>query len=349
MRASTSPTNVIQSEQTPATLLTLSRIDKRGYECGNVFFTHDEVQEVLLRVINYAQDKSRTIHEYRGPLYSDSLSSEYLMWPIKKESRVIINNEFTKCIKRDGSPTKPSASVSDGTNAYECGYEVLSDQQIEEATILARSNMRLGNKYPIPYFGTLFPEASGYLIWPVLYGKRLYTKGREAGPIFIVLNKEGKLIDTVVRGYSKNFLRCARIRKIPNAPISDPYNKLFVPPPRPGFQCGRIFFEKKSLDEAAREAKLVIFRNKRKRYPTEYNGHPFNQKCWLWPILNNGKLSKKGMIGPYRVVITPDYEVLGAVIVSEKVLGPDRVVINTECEVVGALTTIDINQEKKFV
>ncbi|POS82443.1 hypothetical protein EPUL_005311, partial [Erysiphe pulchra] len=293
--------------------------------------------------MKYARQKSLTVYKYRGLLFSDSLSSEYLMWPIKKESRVLsntkyktgtffvvfkknghlmgvisklVNNDYTKCIKKNFSPTKPLASVSDGTNAYQCGHEILSDQKIQQATTLAKSNIELKNIYPMPYVGSLYPKTSGYMIWPVLYRRRLYKSGRDAGPFFIVLNKEGELIDTVVRGYSKNFLRCKRI-KIPNAPISDPDSNLFVPP-RPGFQCGRIFFEKKVLEEAALEAQLIIFRNKDRRYPTEYNGYPFNQKCWLWPLFNTGKLAKKGMAGPYRVVFTPDYKVLGAAIISEK-------------------------------
>ncbi|RKF60326.1 putative guanyl-specific ribonuclease f1 [Erysiphe neolycopersici] len=91
---------------------------------------------------------------------------------------------------------------------------------------------------PLPPFGRVYPDSSGYLIWSITKRKYFYklsnTKPRRH---LLVLKKERQAVDIVVRGFFENLLRCIRSRKVLQTPVSDQLSKLFVPPPKSGYLC----------------------------------------------------------------------------------------------------------------
>ncbi|POS83145.1 hypothetical protein EPUL_005412, partial [Erysiphe pulchra] len=224
----------------------------------------------------------------------------------------ITTDDYTRCIRRDSSHTKPSHSELDNSNGYLCGHEFFPDEVIEQSLALAKTKYNRKTKYPCPYIGPLYPADSGYLMWPIKRGNTLYLSGIvPVGPYYLILSKERQLVEVIVRGYNNNFLRCIRSRQAPKAPASDPYSKLFVPPPKPGYICGRSFFEEKVLKDNAEEAKFRSKNVMKSQYPIEYFGPPYRENCLIWPLMRDGSLYKRGKIGIYRLILKPNYNVIG--------------------------------------
>lgn len=111
----------------------------------------------------------------------------------------------------------------------------------------------------------------------------------------MIINNQKQLIDVVIKGYSNNYMRCIRSRKPPKAPASDPYSKLFVPPPKAGYLCGRLFFNAEVLNENAAIIKSKASNALKGKFPQKYNGPPFNQRCLIYPIIQDGSLFKSGI------------------------------------------------------
>jgi len=76
--------HIFASPPSPLELSSQAKQDQKGYECGNVFFSDDEVNEALSLGLD-SLDKGNLFPQlYRGPLYSESKIKEYLLYPIKK-------------------------------------------------------------------------------------------------------------------------------------------------------------------------------------------------------------------------------------------------------------------------
>ncbi|POS82467.1 hypothetical protein EPUL_005220, partial [Erysiphe pulchra] len=317
---------------------TLSNDNPKGYECGNFFFSDSEINEALSIAIASVDKGFSFPRRYQGKLYSDSRFTEYLLWPIRKGHRILLEtknpdttfrivftrnsnevvdvvakittSDYTKCIKRDSSRQGPSNSVPESPNGYLCGHRFFSDESVQEYLALAQNKLGEMGKFPAPYVGLLYPKDSGLLIWPMLYKNNVHRSGNgNSGPYYLAMNKEGELVDVFVKGYKSNFLRCIQSRKPPTVPASDPFNKLSMPAPKSGYQCGRYFFDDNVLQENAEIAKNNAAYTVKGKYPKEHNGDPFNEPCLIWPILKDGSLFKKGNKGPYRFFLTLDYKV----------------------------------------
>ncbi|POS82888.1 hypothetical protein EPUL_004393, partial [Erysiphe pulchra] len=234
-------------------------------------------------------------------------------------AKITIDDIYTKCIRRDSSHTVPSPSEPEISNGYLCGYEFFTDETVHESLTLARTKFVEKTKYPSPYVGLIYPEDGGYMMWPIISGNKLYTSGLVFRPYYLILSKDRKLVDVVVRGYSNNFLRCIRSRKPPKAPASDPYSQLFVQPPKTGFFCGKTFFDNQVLQRVAEKAKIHYGNVIKRKFPIKFFGPPCDQPCLIWPLLKDGSLYKRGNQGPYRLVLTPEYKVMSvAVLVIDK-------------------------------
>ncbi|KHJ31099.1 putative guanyl-specific ribonuclease f1 [Erysiphe necator] len=289
------------------------------------------------------EDKFLKPKEYHGPLYSPVDSKKYLLRPIRiriksdsdkrmntgfyvvftEDSDEIIdviaritNNHHTKCIKKDSSQMESSSSSSSSsgeTNGYQCGHDFLSNDILIQSLIFAREKMGLNLRYPARYTGSLFSAEIELMIWPILSRGLLYKSGKsDAGPYYIVIDNQGGFREVVVRGFQNNFLRCIRTRKAPQAPASDPLNRLFVPGPRYGYSCNKVFFDNNYLEKAAEVAKDVFNNRKKIEKVTLHHGDPFNEPFYLWPILTEERLYRKGNPGPYWVALNTKYEIIGA-------------------------------------
>ncbi|KHJ30114.1 putative candidate secreted effector protein [Erysiphe necator] len=320
--------------------------NQRGYECGDIFFSDYDVKEAVSRCIELGLEDHEFPHLYLGSLYDSTDASNYLAWPIAKgyifnistrhnrstfyvillrESKKVIgivsritNNRYTRCIKRGSPITESPTSISGETNGFQCADKYFSDQMISEYVRDAHKELQGKGKrisYLNAYAGTLYPKDSGYLIWPMISNKLFHNYSPDrAGPFYVLIDKNGKFVDTVVHGYGENFLRCERTRRFPQAPKSDPHSHLFVQPPKEGYQCGKMFFEKKGIQNAANVAREVATHGKSKIFPERYEGRPFKEPCLLWPILKDPNLYRKGKPGIYRVALTLDFKVISAVI-----------------------------------
>ncbi|POS83239.1 hypothetical protein EPUL_005081, partial [Erysiphe pulchra] len=321
----------------------------KGYECGDVFFTYSEVNDVLILTLESLYEGYNYPQRYQGQLYSESKFKEYFIYPICKGTRIlpqakyiattyrvvfttdskepvdviakITTGDYTKCIRRDSSHIEPSHLEPVIPNGYVCGHEFFTDEILRQSLAIAQSKIGESTRYPCPYVGNLFPADGGYQMWPILRGKNLYKSGTvHIGPYYLILNKEWDLVEVVVKGFSNNFLRCIRSRQAPKAPASDPHSKLFVPPPKTGYICGKAFFDDKVLENSAEIAKTQVSKVNMSKFPKEYSGHPYNQQCLIWPLKQDGNLYKRGTIGPYRLVLNLDYKVLSVAILDGKVL-----------------------------
>ncbi|KAI6245064.1 hypothetical protein HI914_06831 [Erysiphe necator] len=320
--------------------------NQRGYECGNIFFSDYDVKEAVSKCIELGLEDHEFPHIFLGSVYDSSDASNFLAWPIAKgymidrgtkhnrsifyvillrESKKVIgvvsritNNHYTKCILRGGPITESPTSISGETNGFQCADQFFSDQLVSEHVRDANKELQVKGKkisFLTAYAGTLYPKDSGYLIWPMIEYKFLNNYSRDrAGPFYVLIDKNGKFVDTVVHGYGENFLRCERTRRFPQAPKSDPHSHLFVQPPKEGYQCGKIFFEKKGIQNAANVAREVATHGNSIRFPERYEGRPFKEPCLLWPILKDPNLYRKGKPGIYRVALTLDFKVISAVI-----------------------------------
>lgn len=239
----------------------------------------------------------------------------------------ISNNHFTKCIRIDSSQTG-LISIPDTTNGYQCSHEFFKDEMLQEALQLALKGIEENlAPYPKPYIGNIFPQESNYKIWPIKNGNDLYKYGKiRSGPFYLVFDTLGNIKGALVKGLHDNYLRCIRKRVAPTAPASDPLSKLFVPAPKPGYMCGRTFFEDENLKEAAEIALRISTQNLKKsiyaksQFPTKHNGKPFNRPYLLWPIVRFGALYQKGNPGPYRVALELDHKVICAVMVENNIV-----------------------------
>ncbi|POS83658.1 hypothetical protein EPUL_004335 [Erysiphe pulchra] len=325
-----------------------ANLDLDGYECGNVFFTYREINNALSLALPSIDKGYNYPRRYQGKLYSDSLFKEYLIYPISKRFRVLpktknpitnfrvvftrnsnkavdviakitVEDDYTKCIQKVNSHTVPSSSEPEISNGYICGYEFFTDETINESLAIARTKFKASNLFPSPYFGDIYPKDSGYMMWPIISGNKLYTSGIVFGPYYLILSKDRKLVDVVVRGYSNNFLRCIRSRKPPKAPVSDPYSKLFVQPPKTGFFCGKTFFDNQVLQGLAEIIKEKAGKVVKGQFLQECSGPPYDELFFTWPLLREGSLYKRGNKGSYRLVLTPEYKVMSvAVLVIDK-------------------------------
>ncbi|POS81790.1 hypothetical protein EPUL_006282, partial [Erysiphe pulchra] len=100
----------------------------------------------------------------------------------------------------------------------------------------------------------------------------------------------------------------------PKAPESDPHSKLFVPPPKTGYICGKTFFDEKLLENDAGIAKTQAGNEKKGPFPKTYSGSPYYKHCLIWPLTKEGRLYKRGTMAPYRLILTPDFEVMSVAI-----------------------------------
>ncbi|KAI6246988.1 hypothetical protein HI914_04983 [Erysiphe necator] len=238
------------------------------------------------------------------------------------------SGEHIKCIRRDSSLTNSSTPGPETTNGYVCTHEFLSDELIKNSLLLAKNNARKNSFYPTLYLGNLYPHGSFYKLWPIFIGRRLYRGGSSicnfylasseketlilklgrVEPFFIIINKEYELVDVVAKGVNSNYIRCSRSNKIATMSISDTPNVT----KRFGYQCGKLFFDIVDIEIVAREAKRSQFLHKSKRLPQGYDGPPFNELVLLWPIMSDQRTYRKGSLGPYRIVLTPDFKIKGA-------------------------------------
>ncbi|POS83081.1 hypothetical protein EPUL_003737 [Erysiphe pulchra] len=222
----------------------------------------------------------------------------------------ISTNDFTKCIRKGGLQSELSISMSQPADGFQCGHRFFRDEEIRRSLRFALENIGAHKEYPAPYTGSLFPEDRGYLLWPILSRGKLFTSGLgQVEPYFLVITREGELIDTVVKGRSSQFLRCLRTKEPPVALGSDLHRKLFVQPYRSGFKCGTDFFDDAILKISAELAQNTANHRRQYRFPESYSGHPFNEPCLLWAIKSDGSLFKRGSVGPYRLVFTLDFEI----------------------------------------
>ncbi|POS83788.1 hypothetical protein EPUL_005250, partial [Erysiphe pulchra] len=241
----------------------------------------------------------------------------------------ITTDDYTRCIRRISSQIVPTYSEPENSNGYLCGHEFFTDEIIHQSIALAQVKYTSKTKYPSPSFGLLFPTDSGYLIWPITRGKKLYRSG--TGNCLCsssIQDKERQFVDVVVRGFNHNFLRCIRSRQPPKAPASDPYSKLFVPPPKSGYLCGKTFFDEKVLEGDAKIAESQASNRFNSQFPKDYSGPPYYQKCLIWPIAIDGKLYQRGAKGPYRFILSLDYKVMGvAILVGVNLKACDKITI----------------------
>ncbi|KHJ31129.1 putative secreted effector protein [Erysiphe necator] len=273
--------------------------------------------------------------EYHGRLYGDADTSKYILWPIVRENLTpfpspinpfyividrngdniidviasMANGDYIKCIRRDSSLTNFSTPGPETTNGYVCTHEFLSDGLITNSLMLAKKNGVKNSYYPKPYFGNLYPRGKSYKLWPIFARRKLYRGGSSpVEPFFLIINKKYELVDVVAKGVESNFIRCSRSYKIVTISIPDTPNVA----KRSGFQCGKLFFDIEDIKRVGSEAKGSNFLRKSKKLPQEYDGPPFNEPVLLWPILSTKRGYKKGSLGPYRVVLTPDHKIKGA-------------------------------------
>ncbi|POS82662.1 hypothetical protein EPUL_005255, partial [Erysiphe pulchra] len=241
----------------------------------------------------------------------------------------IATDDYVKCIRRGGSQIKPSQLQPNG---YLCGHKFFTDEILRQSLVLAQSSVPEKSIYPCPYFGHLYPENSGYLMWPIIRGNKLFISGMvPIGPFYLILNKEKKFVDVVARGFNNNFLRCTRTSEPLEAPVSDLQGKLFVPPSKSGFLCGKTFFDDEVLKDNAKIAKSQAGKVVESKFPQIYSGPPYYQPCWIWPLKQDGKLYKRGAKGPYRFILKPDYKVIGVAIwVKGNLMPCDRRTITAE-------------------
>ncbi|POS82657.1 hypothetical protein EPUL_004039 [Erysiphe pulchra] len=245
----------------------------------------------------------------------------------------ITTNDYTKCIRRDNSYIGSSHLESEDFNGFLCGNRFFADEIIQQSLALAQTSVQGSSIYPYPYFGLLYPADEGFLMWPIMRGKKLYKSGKTAhiGPFYLILNKERLFVDVVVSGYGKNFLRCIRSRQAPKAPASDPHSKLFVQPPKPGYLCGKTFFDNKVLEDAAKIAKKHASKVVKSKFPQSYSGHPYYKPCLIWPLLKDGNIYRRGMKAPYRLILTPNYEVMSvAILVKNEFKACDKKIIKSK-------------------
>ncbi|KHJ31332.1 hypothetical protein EV44_g0219 [Erysiphe necator] len=238
------------------------------------------------------------------------------------------NGKHIKCIRRDSSLTNLSTPGPETNNGYVCTHEFLSDELIKNSLMLAKKNARKIRFYPIPYLGNLYPYESYYRLWPIFARRKLYKgdssicnfylassknetlilKLGRVEPFFLIINKKYELVDVVAEGVNNNYIRCSRSNEILTISIPDTPNLV----KRSGFQCGKLFFDIEDIKRVGSEAKRSLFSYKSKSLPQEYDGPPFNEPVFLWPIMSTSKRYIRGSMGPYRVVITPDLKIKGA-------------------------------------
>ncbi|KAI6245946.1 hypothetical protein HI914_06289 [Erysiphe necator] len=360
-RPTYSPHNAYKffAEATPVEA-TENQNDNIGYECGDIFFTDKEANEVVSRCMDRMGQQQYFPDEYRGPLVNDKDSKKYFIWPVAKEKKIYtnkyntgifyvlftenyelvdilartLNSQFAKCIRRDGSQMELS-SASDATNGYQCAHEFFSDEMLQDALQIAQKTTGSNLVYPAIYRGNLFPGNDEYKIWPLLrYGKLYRSGSTNVGIYFIIYDKQGELKDVIVRSYHHNALRCFRTRKAPKAPATDPLNRLFVPAPKHGYMCGKEFFEDDYLQQVAELAKSISSEDdykspsRKARYPKKCDGQPFYRPYLLFPIMRLGKMHGKGSNGVYRVALEINHKVIcAAMVINGKVLPCEKATI----------------------
>ncbi|POS83238.1 hypothetical protein EPUL_004198, partial [Erysiphe pulchra] len=310
-----------------------ARLVPKGYECGNIFFTDSEVNEAL-SLAKAALDEGHNFPQrYYGKIYSDTKFKEYFIWPIKPwttyrvvftrdsneavdvVAKITIDNDYAKCIRRGSSHIEPSPLEPVIANGYLCGQTFFTDEIIRQSLAIAQFMFHKKNKFPCPYVGSLFPRNSGFLMWPIMKEKNLYYSGKvHIGPYYLILSKELLFVEVVIKGFSKNFLRCIRSRQAPKAPDSDPHSKLFVPPPKTGFICGKTFFDDKVLQDGVEIAKKQASNVKKSQFPVKYFGPPYYEHSLIWPLMKDGSLYKRGKIVAYRLILKPDYKIIGVAV-----------------------------------
>ncbi|POS83161.1 hypothetical protein EPUL_005012 [Erysiphe pulchra] len=343
--------HIFATNPNPLVFPTQTNHDPEGYECGNFFFTDPEINEALL-IAKASVDKGYKYPQiYQGKLYRDAKIKQYFLWPIRKGSQIppknkvhmttfrvvftrdsdkvvdviakVTTDDYVKCIRRGSSHIEPSHSEPVIPNGYLCGHKFFTDEILRQSHTIALNSVHGKTKRPFPYIGQLYPKDSGHLMWPITRTNKIQESGKvHITTYYLILKNEGDFVDVVIRGYSNNFLRCIRSRQPPKAPESDPHSKLFVPPPKSGFLCGKTFFDDKVLEESV---KTQAGNENRGQYPIEYSGHPYYVQCLIWPLMKDGSLYKKGMKGPYRLVLKPDYKVMSVAIWAEgKLIACDR-------------------------
>ncbi|POS83737.1 hypothetical protein EPUL_003166, partial [Erysiphe pulchra] len=330
--------------------------DQKGYECGSIFFTDLEVNEALSLALDSMEKGFKYPERYQGKLYSELNFKEYFLWPIRKGSRtspqtkdprtnfrvvltrdsreavdviaLTTTNDYTKCIRRHSSLEGQSHSEPEIPDGYICGHRFFADETIRQSLALALNRDKHKTEFPSPYVGLIYPKDSGYMMWPIMRGKMLYKSGTVYGPYFLILDKGSEIVDVVVRGFSNNFLRCIRSRKPSKAPESDPHSNS---PSKSGFLCGKTFFDDKVLKDATDIAKRKVGNGIRGQYPKEYSEHPYNEKCFIWPILKDGRLYSNGKKGPYRFILTPDYKAMSVtILLGDKLEACERITIKAK-------------------
>lgn len=89
----------------------------------------------------------------------------------------VVTNRQAKCTRIVNSRIQ-SSPISVVTNGYQCGPEFFSDEILQESLDIARSSRGKNPFFPVSYTGSLYPQHSGYLIWPIYRDNNLYKFGQ---------------------------------------------------------------------------------------------------------------------------------------------------------------------------
>ncbi|RKF60549.1 putative guanyl-specific ribonuclease f1 [Erysiphe neolycopersici] len=320
-----------------------------GFLCGNSFYEDTEVLDVKRTAEQNFGKGLRFPQEYKDDvLHSEVKYKKYFQYPIRKIGGLYLPNvkaktflhmvifnrnkdelevvdviakltyyDSAKCIRINTGLVTPSpvAPDSEPPNGYQCGRNKFIDDQMVEKTherVLEDRN----NFYPAPSFGNIFRADLGYQIWPIFRkGPMILYKngGKNIGRYFLVLDKKYRLVNVVVKGHEKELFICIKSRKHRQAPASDPLSELFVPPPLIKYQCGKISFNEEVVLKIADTIKYRVESNPKKigTYLHRHEGPPFNERGFIVTITKDGQLYEHGARGPFRMIFTPTYQIIG--------------------------------------
>ncbi|POS83863.1 hypothetical protein EPUL_006563 [Erysiphe pulchra] len=169
-------------------------------------------------------------------------------------------------------------------NGYDCGDAFFNDQMVHDRIKTALSEKEKKNL--LPYSGPLYSSEESYMMSPILPMGTLLrsTKSRQKAIYKIVFDKNGKVIDMIVRLANRQFAKCWRIDKQRSE------TSIYDVVESNGYDCGYKFIRDSKIAECASIARETL--DKGNNYLPQYRGNLYSQEIGykLWPIYHRDSI-----------------------------------------------------------
>ncbi|POS82586.1 hypothetical protein EPUL_006647, partial [Erysiphe pulchra] len=188
-------------------------------------------------------------------------------------------------------------------NGYDCGDKFFNDQKVHnviKAVFLGR-----GGEFIWPYSGPLYSREMDYYTWPILSLRSLLGPTK---PLWqeamhqIVFDRDGKVIDVIVRLANYQFAKCWRV----DSQRSE--QSIYSVEGSNGYECGPEFIPDSTIAKCVTIAKENL--GKGYFYPLQYRGNLYSEDLGLriWPIYYRDLVIHRypnNAAGTYFVVVDP--------------------------------------------